>query len=135
MPARPALADGTMLLDDGVEQDEAEDAVQVEKDEKQNDRKHDYRGNQRAELGDARWIDVWERRRQEFFGARLPVGHGKIDAVEIATGGVNLGCEEPNQRQSCPLADAKRPEELVSGVCERGLDAIDGRDGQSVTSR
>ena len=42
--------------------------------------------------------------------------------------------ENPNQRQAKPLPEAETSEELFPRVLQRGLYAIDGRDGQGITS-
>jgi hypothetical protein len=42
---------------------------------------------------------------------------------------MHLGGKYSDQRQSRPLSNAKAAEELLSGVLNRGLNAIDGGHG------
>lgn len=133
MPARPALADGTAFLEDRIEKDEAEDAVEIKKNKKHDDRQHDDGGNQSGHFSEARGIEMRKGSGYEFLFATL-VRDGKVEAVEVATAGVKLRRQKSHQRQSRPLSEAKWAEELVSCVLQGGLDAVDGGDGHGFSS-
>jgi hypothetical protein len=56
------------------------------------------------------------------------------EVSEIASADMQFRRENPNQRQAKPLPEAETSEELFARVLQRGLYAIDGRDGQGITS-
>src|SRR5580692_4892271 len=51
----------------------------------------------------------------------------------MTTGAMKLRRQNPNQRQARPLSKAKWPEQLLPGVLQGGLHAINGRNRHSVS--
>src|SRR5580698_8492913 len=137
MPLSPSLADRTLTPQNRVEEDETEHAVDVEEDECQYDENENCQENQSEELGDVGG-DVAGAQTTEGGGQfrgrqKLMAGTGrvwvqarKVETAEVAAAEVQFRRENSDQRQARPLSPAKRFEELLTGVLQGGLYAING---------
>jgi hypothetical protein len=56
------------------------------------------------------------------------------EVSEVASADVHFRRQNSNQREAQPLAKTKASEELLARVLQRGLYAINGRNGQWMTS-
>jgi len=56
------------------------------------------------------------------------------EVSEIASANMQFRRQNPHQRQARPLPEAEASEELFPRVLQRGLYAINGRDGHWITS-
>jgi hypothetical protein len=56
------------------------------------------------------------------------------EVSEIASADVRFRRQNSNQRQARPLPEAETREQLLPRVLQRGLDAINGGNGQWITS-
>src|ERR1039457_530 len=106
MPALPSFADRAALLEHGVEQDEAENTVDVEQDETQNDCQENDCDDEPGKLGDARGIEVRRVKAREGRGSGKYVCSTRlrrdrvIEEVGIASAGVDLCGKNSYQREA-----------------------------------
>jgi len=56
------------------------------------------------------------------------------EVSEVASAGMQFSRQNPHQGQARPLPEAEASEELFPRVPQRGLYAINGRDGHWITS-
>ena len=119
-------------MQNGVEEDEAEDAADVEKDDADNEGEDDDGDDQPGKLGDARGIEPVEGRGRH---GRQHVTAARPWPIEVrgdtAAAAVEFSGQDADERQPPPLAELKRPKELFARVLNRRLDAIDGRYGHT----
>src|SRR5260221_14203132 len=60
---------------------------------------------------------------------------GRNVAIEVAAAGAGFSGKKSDEGQANPKSESKWLQELLFGVLERGIDGIDGGDGQTGTSK
>ena len=128
-----------MALQNGIEQDEAEYAVEIEEDETQNKNDEYAQQDQSEKLADmlrhVRRVEAWKSPRQaRLHDLVLMLGRSaRPSATKIgdaASADMNFRCKNSDQREPRPLSPSEVGEELCARVLQSGLDAINGGDGQ-----
>ena len=130
MPTLPAFADRAFTPQNGLEQNEPEHAVDVQKDKEQNDRENDNCGDQAGELRDAGGVDVGKGWGYKLVATFRPVRGELTEVTETTSADVQFPRQNCDQRQARPLPKAETSEELFARVLQGGLDGIDGGEGQ-----
>ncbi len=134
VPTLPTFTDRTFAPKHRVEQNEPEHTVDVQKDKEQNDGENENRRNQAGELGNARRINVGERRSDRVLAKFRTVRSELPKFAEVTSADVDFSSQDCDQREARPLSQAKAGKQLLPGVLDRRLNAIDGGYGHGALS-
>src|SRR5712671_2683132 len=134
MPTLPAFTDRAFTPQNGLEQNEPEHTVDVQKDKEQNDRENDNCCDQAGELRDAGGVDVGKRWSDKVVARFRPVREKLAEVTETTSTDVQFSRQNCDECQARPLSQAKPGKQLLPGVLDSRSNAIDGGHGHVALS-
>src|SRR5579862_565256 len=132
LSAAPTLPDAAFFRQHAVEQDEPHHTADIHHDNDEYETGDHKRRNQSAQN---RRIDLRKTLLQKVAGRPGLLWKIEVAAGDIATTGSHFSSQKSHHRQTSPLPEAKRPQQLPLSVLESERDRIHRGDRQSCTSQ